>query len=273
MLQKYQQLKFKFPIHIFVSLIKRPWRLEWCAASQLGPQTYRGWDLATWRGQNWARPHVNHSADNRPTILTSVGCLMFQETTPVPSQVRVSLVRAQGATLAAAGWRQCLVPVPVVSILIEVSTHETQPPPSQQPQWGTVSPGSETSSTTHRHHRPVVPPSTGAGAPPMCKWSRVSSPAPACSTYTCCLLWRATSHCFPPPQTWFLLSASLLVFMFYLIFLIYRRQSPEHNQECNGTNFRKPADTCLEMWIKINFDGMAACKAEVPPTSSTTLGG
>ena len=59
---------------------------------------------------------------------------MFKEATPVPSQVRVSLVWAQGATLAAAGWRQCLVPVAVVSILIEVSTHETQPPPSQQPQ-------------------------------------------------------------------------------------------------------------------------------------------
>ena len=68
------------------------------------------------------------------TFFPQWGVYMFKEATPVPSLVRVWLVWAQGATLAAAGWRQCLVPVAVVSILIEVSTHETQPPPSQQPQ-------------------------------------------------------------------------------------------------------------------------------------------
>ena len=80
----------------------------------------------------------------------------------------------------------------------------------------------------------------------MCKWSRVSSLISTSLLNLYLLPPLARHFSLFPTSSNMIPSASLLVFMFYLIFLIYRSQSPEHNQECNGTNFRKPADTCLE---------------------------
>ena len=177
--------------------------------------------MATWHGENWARPHNNRSLDK---IFPSVGCLHVEggHSCPIPSE---SVAGVGPGCHTGSSWVEAVPGASGSGLNIDRGLHSRDPATSQPAaavrhsvpwQWDLL----------HRHHRPVVLVTIHQEQEHhQCVSGAVSRPslAPACSTYTCCLLWRDTSHCFPPPQTWFL--QLLFLFSCFILFSWFQNQN------------------------------------------------